>query len=84
MSERVYQVTHHFLVRLYCDKCEAEGELVELKPDGVVFKKYQHICPKCRTRKLVERPYPIQEYKLVEVQQVENAEVEVTDGEDTH
>ena len=76
MSERVYQVTHTFLVRLFCDHCEGKGKLVELKPVGVVLKKYQHVCPNCGIRKLMDRPYPATEHRLVELQKMDEPEQE--------
>ena len=76
MSIRVYQVTHTFMQRLFCDGCEQKDKFVEMRPGGMAFKKYQHICPACGARKLMDRPFPITEHRLVELEQVDEQEEE--------
>lgn len=76
MSVRVYQITHTFMTRLFCDECEKKNLLVEMQPGGMVFKNYQHVCPKCGARKIVDRPYPQTEHRLVELQQADETEQE--------
>ena len=67
MSEKYYQVTHMFVVKLFCDECEAKGKEVEMRPGGLVFKKYQHVCPVCGARKLKDNPYPVAKQRVVEL-----------------
>lgn len=71
MSEKYFEITKKFVVKFFCDKCEAKGESVEMEyrivPYPILMQRYEHVCPKCNHMSMQPKRYPVFYSDLIEI-----------------
>jgi hypothetical protein len=76
MHEKTFLVTAMVVKRIYCEKCKDENGTsnIEMKYSGPAMmlqkgdpQRYGYFCPKCRSREILDKSYPLQMMQFREI-----------------